>query len=254
MPTLLSIDVGIKNLSFCFFDTDKKIIVDWGIINLSQAEEQRCHCDKLAKFKTLQNQVYCGKHKPKSAIVLDKKFAEIEKVKPSLFKKVSFVLQENIKTKEEWLSYLSRTPYLFLCPISENASEMNLVNISRNIQTNFDHKLWNQTPIDIVIIENQISPLASRMKTIQGMITQYFVKTVPEICFVNSCNKLKTVIKEKLTYAERKKKGVAKCRELLCDFSEWISFFESSKKKDDLSDCFLQGRWFIENKMNKTIC
>ena len=32
----------------------------------------------------------------------------------------------------------------------------------------------NQTPTH-VIIENQISPIANRMKTIQGMITQYFI-------------------------------------------------------------------------------
>ena len=29
--------------------------------------------------------------------------------------------------------------------------------------------------IDTVVIENQISPIANRMKTVQGMITQYFL-------------------------------------------------------------------------------
>jgi len=246
MPKLLSIDVGIKNLSYCFFNTDEKTIIDWGIINLSQSEEQLCHCDKSAKFKSLKNQFYCSKHKPKTSIVLDKKFANINNVKPSLLKKVSLVLQENIKTKDEWNEYISKTEKIFVYPITENASEMNLVNISRNIQSNFDYKLWDKIHIDIVIIENQISPLASRMKTIQGMITQYFVKTVPEISFVNSCNKLNT--KEKLTYAERKKEGIRKCVELLPQYG-WIYFFESNKKKDDLADSFLQGLWYIENKI-----
>ena len=34
---------------------------------------------------------------------------------------------------------------------------------------------WGINKIDYVIIENQIGPLAIRMKTIQGMIVQYFI-------------------------------------------------------------------------------
>ena len=29
---------------------------------------------------------------------------------------------------------------------------------------------------DIILIENQISPIANRMKTIQGMIAQFFIR------------------------------------------------------------------------------
>ena len=46
--------------------------------------------------------------------------------------------------------------------------------------------------IDTVIIENQISTLASRMKTLQGMITQYFImKNIPQIEFISASCKLK---------------------------------------------------------------
>ena len=123
--------------------------------------------------------------------------------------------------------------------------------------------------IDIVIIENQISPIANRMKTIQGMIAQYFIMKIPniQIDFVNASNKLKddappkssssttgSETKKETTnkYSDRKKQGIQKTNELLAnnhDFSEWSTFFSVHSKKDDLADCFLQGLWFIKNKL-----
>ena len=60
--------------------------------------------------------------------------------------------------------------------------------------------------IDIVIIENQISTIASRMKTLQGMIAQYFImRGTPCIEFISAANKLKMFMtKKKTTYTERK--------------------------------------------------
>lgn len=232
---LLSIDVGIKNLSFCVLENTR--VVDWGIIDISEPEEYLCHCNKKATFKT-KDANYCTKHKPKFPIIKDK-------MKKSDYAKLNEDTNETRK-KEEWLKVFESSNE-FLFSLKKNASEMNLVTISKNIQLNFDNKGWNVPMFEKVIIENQISPLASRMKTIQGMITQYFIKNA-EIHFVNSSNKLKET-KEKLTYAERKKEGVRLCREKLQ--GEWISFFEKSKKKDDLADCFLQGLWFIANKMKK---
>ena len=46
--------------------------------------------------------------------------------------------------------------------------------------------------IDLILIENQIGPLALRMKMLQGMITQYFIQNnITNIIFVNASNKLK---------------------------------------------------------------
>jgi hypothetical protein len=58
----------------------------------------------------------------------------------------------------------------------------------------------------------------------------------------------------KASYSERKKLGIQKCQEFLDQdpgFLEWEPFFKTHKKKDDLADSFLQGIWFINNKLLK---
>ena len=47
--------------------------------------------------------------------------------------------------------------------------------------------------------------------------------------------------------------GISKCLEIITTdhrFENQLNYFNSHNKKDDLSDCFLQGLWFInENKL-----
>ena len=117
----------------------------------------------------------------------------------------------------------------------------------------FDENLKiKEMGIDYVLIENQISTIATRMKTLQGMITQYFImRDIKNIEFISSSNKLKEFLdKKKTTYAERKKMGITITKEIINQSDMlhcWDETFSSSKKKDDLADCFLQGRWFIRN-------
>ena len=153
---------------------------------------------------------------------------------------------------------------------------MDLFNIGVNIKTKFNKLFENEENIDYVIIENQISPIATRMKTIQGMIVQYFIMSniiVKHIEFISAANKLKDcatkdtsehnnntnktdgvtngVTNGKLNYSDRKKLGIAKCLGIVTSdfrFNEHIDYFNQHKKKDDLSDSFLQGLWFINNK------
>ena len=127
-----------------------------------------------------------------------------------------------------------------------------MIEVGRNIKYKLDPLFQD---IDIVIIENQISPIASRMKTIQGMIAQYFImkNDNTRIEFISATNKLKAFLEESQStkYSQRKKLSIEKCKELLENdkMNNWISFFQTHKKKDDLSDCFLQGIWYIKNKL-----
>jgi len=153
---------------------------------------------------------------------------------------------------------------------SKHAADVDLFNIGINIKIKFNKLFEGEENIDYVIIENQISPIATRMKTIQGMIVQYFIMSsmkVTHIEFISAANKLKDcstkettehnnnkaqgVTNGKLNYSDRKKLGIAKCLGIVTSdfrFNEHIDYFNQHKKKDDLSDSFLQGLWFINNK------
>ena len=128
---------------------------------------------------------------------------------------------------------------------------MNLIEIGINLKDKLNN-LYENIKIDTVIIENQISPIANRMKTLQGMIAQYFIlHNVIDIQFISASNKLKDYVSTKTTYSERKHKGIEICEEILInnkDICQYLDMFNTHKKKDDLADCFLQGIWFLKNK------
>jgi hypothetical protein len=145
------------------------------------------------------------------------------------------------------------------------AHDLDMITYGRNMMKHLDSILYNQPQpiqIDMMIIENQISTIATRMKTLQGMITQYFImKNVPNIEFISASCKLKLFTDSMLdvskyvdasTYSDRKKSGIAICRALGVDssttstnYATWVPMFEKHKKKDDLADCFLQGLWRV---------
>lgn len=152
---------------------------------------------------------------------------------------------------------------------SQKAGETDLVSIGRSIRKCLDSDAQVvDTGITHAIIENQISTIASRMKTIQGMIAQYFIMRFGndiDVEFVSSHNKLKGFNREptasvgakdqKKTYKANKNDGVDICRLFFeanpDSMRGWVEMFEKSKKKDDLADCFLQGIWYL--KSNKII-
>lgn len=107
-----------------------------------------------------------------------------------------------------------------------------------------------------VYVENQMATVAMRMKTIQGMLTEYFIIRGGEqliIRNISATRKLKldipgiidNNINNNNTYEERKKKGICICETLLQQYNlgeEWYDFFcHYGRKRDDLADSFLQG-------------
>jgi hypothetical protein len=269
---ILSIDVGIKNLAFCLFEksenTDYFKITKWDTVNISEQHEiQNCIfidktglCNKPAKFKTCDNQCFCLKHSKKQNYQIptsELKSSSINKQKiqklfeiadkygikyPPKIKKVDLLSSINEYIKQNYLQEIE----------VKKAADVNLYNIGINIKTHFDKLFSDEVCIDYVIIENQIGPLAIRMKTIQGMLVQYFVMCpieVKNVEFISASNKLKDCeIKDKSKYSDRKKLGIAKCLESISSNSNFISkldYFNAHKKKDDLADSFLQGLWFL---------
>ena len=106
---------------------------------------------------------------------------------------------------------------------------------------------------DRVLIENQ--PTRNiKMKNISMLLLGYFTIKHSTIEFVNASKKMQetTINAYANTYANRKKSSKLAVKSLLKD-SDWSLFFKCSKKQDDLSDCLLQGLWWIHKNINKDI-
>ena len=284
---ILSIDVGIKNLAFCLLD--EYHIYKWDVVSLIESEKHKCQietkgksCVSESKYRK-DGKYYCLKHAKKEDYIIpnnDIKNSSIKKLDIVKLKTLAdnYNISYDIKIKKkdltsEVIDYFENKCFEPVCVT--NASDVDLITIGRSLKKVFDKLLTNDLNITCVVIENQISPIANRMKTLQGMIAQYFIMKDDNISieFVSSVNKLKFVksketneqVKEReetntestvtnhvLTYNQRKRLGVEKCSQFIKEknYTEWYQFFLNNKKKDDLSDAFLQGLWFIEH--NKT--
>jgi hypothetical protein len=297
---VLSIDVGIKNLAFCLFEKNTEAshfnIVKWDIVNLSQEDEilkcvfidKKGVCDKPAKYLINKNDsitsnstnssnssnsstttCFCLKHSKKQDYQIP-----TSELKPSFInkQKIQKLIELADKYEIQYEKPIKKNDLLFKITeyitnkcfkevSSTNASQVDLITIGKNIKCKLNKIFPMDENIDYILIENQISPIASRMKTIQGMIAQYFImnNNAENIEFVSSIHKLKLVTgsgenKEPVAsdYKSRKKLGISKCLEFLTNdhrFNDKLDFFTTHKKKDDLSDAFLQGLWFINNKI-----
>jgi len=271
---ILSIDIGIKNLAFCLFEKTNEDsyfkIKLWDIINLAEDNEiKMCcvieknkTCNKVAKYYT-NDGCFCLKHSKKQPFQLPTNDLKLSFINKQNLQKLiniadKYSLQYEKPAKKNSLINII-TEYInnkcFKEITTKNAASIDLITIGKNIKKKFNNIFLNEDKMYYVIIENQISPLANRMKTIQGMIAQYFIMndSANVIEFVSAINKLKECnIPPKTTYKIRKTLGIQKCLEILntdCKFEDKKMFFMSHNKKDDLSDCFLQGMWFINNKL-----
>jgi hypothetical protein len=292
---VISFDVGIKNMAYCILDVSSNIVIkDWTIMNLMAAEIPKhiCNCStttkskknpitkpctQLAKYKKNET-YYCDKHaKSKTdCLIPSKQFTStyLKKQKiPTLIELGKKFGIENLdqqkkeKIVDTLVGFFEARCYENITVIkSKTAGETDLIQIGRNMRDQLD-SVCEVGQIQCVVIENQISPIANRMKTIQGMLAQYFIMKIPDcsIEFVSSINKLKQfshlekpdkpILENTIainTYKNNKKNGIFYCQKIV-DINTNLSgsqlFAESpSKKKDDLADCFLQGLWYLKQK------
>lgn len=310
---LISFDVGIKNMAYCIFDCSQNISIDgWDVLNLMDTDLPKpicgCKtvpkskkaiskpCTKMAKYiipSSTEPQYVCEKHaKENSEYIVPSKrtsttFLKKQKIDALLTIGKSHNLFLNIENstklkKQEILEtidefYKKRCFGEIVNKKSKTANDTDLISIGKRMK-----ELLNQIPnikeITDVAIENQISPIANRMKTIQGMLAQYFIMNNSDsnIDFVSSSHKLRQFDKkekkeekkdllentlmpftnfvtstiQKKEYTKHKKDGIIYCSEILENndiLSEWKGSL-LTKKKDDLADCFLQGVWYLSNK------
>lgn len=270
---ILSIDVGMKNLAVCLFSITDNIeykIKLWDVLNLCEEQNFICGeknkkgllCNKNAKF--LKNdKFYCKIHAknknykipPQELNPVKFKKLKVKAVK-ELAKKYEIEFEKKIKKDDLILKITNYVGAHYFDYIStKKTKDMNLVQYGRNLKKKFN-EIFKDIQIDGVIVENQIGPLAMRMKTLQGMIMQHFIeKNIPLVEEVSASNKLKEFIgNKKTTYSERKKLSINFTREIISKdnlLSPWLEIFNKHKKKDDLADSFLQGRWYLKKTILK---
>jgi hypothetical protein len=256
---IISFDVGIKNLSYCIMSNINSSldIHDWNVVDLSRDEPlQPCNyntkkgiCGKKSCYTFCRKTFFCGTHIKKCSI--SKAPEEYYKVttKGKMCKKhiEKLCIQYPNISSDNIIQYVFENCITKItAPASTNG--LDLVNIGRAISSKLS-KIINGLQINKVLIENQIGPIANRMKCIQGMLAQFFIeREVYDISFVSSSNKLRHFDVPKKTYKERKHSSIEITREILTQtnkLNNWEIVFNQHKKKDDLADSFLQGLWFI---------
>lgn len=305
---VLSFDVGIKNLAYCLFESNANSpwkIADWKVVSLLGAEPvvHRCSaqnnkktaakpCTHLAKYHHHQT-FLCDKHAKalasvptvgnESVLYPKPRFKQVKKMK--MEELVALALELKVvstgKKKPELLKDIQAfLDAHVLQPVSKSsakAGDADLITLGQSMKGIFVEFVIEHPDLSVVLIENQISPLANRMKTLQGMLAQTFIMLLPAIRieFISSANKLKLFSpKEKKetpitatatatateaealptqsqTYQAHKKDGVTYCEQILekkiFEGGEQWALCER-KKKDDLADCFLQGVWWLKKE------
>lgn len=293
MSRLISFDVGIKNMAYCLFDLSLNTIVEWNVLNLCEdvsvqssnnggnntrvictsilqngntcksvakySKNEYCACEKHAK---MSKQYFLPKKENGKTSLGKLSLLDLQdRWRETLGKTITFSQSTIPKSKsgiiKELVEYFEKTSWVLIPkPKKINAGKVDLVKLGRSLHNQMQNN-DNMKTVEYVIIENQISPIANRMKTLQGMLTQHFISLgVPHIEFISSSNKLKDLIPQstaKTSYKQNKQNSVIHCTTLLKEeiqnSESWISHFQGSSKKDDLADSFLQGLWW--KKKNK---
>lgn len=250
---ILSFDIGIKNLAYCYLNTDDcNSIIKWDIINLINSKNNVCYfenCSKPAKFY-INNIHSCKRHMSKHDVYFENKnnhtSTALKKMTVNELNNICLDLTiETHKYKKNMVQSITHhvKSFAFKPCKNENSKHTDLIKIGKNINTMFN-TTFKDIEIDIILIENQIGSLASRMLTVQGMIAQYFIINYPSsnIIFYSPHNKLKLFKTDvKLNYKQRKLLSITKTLEIISkDYITWVDYFQTNKKKDDLADSFLQ--------------
>lgn len=231
---LVSFDIGIRNLAYCVLERnlEETEILHWGVIDLIDKVEPPC-------IYLLPTQELCGK--PSFYSFKQKK--EMKYVCKAHKKSISKELKpEKIK--------------------QTNANKVAVQIIGKRIVIELDKRPF-LTDVDLVLLENQPVLKNPKMKFVQSFIFGYFTvrgvndtQRIKDIKLISARNKLSAydghvdIKSSSITYGEKKKLAIKYCRLMIEDKPSFLEIFDKSKKKDDLSDSFLQGMYYLKKNKN----
>ena len=227
---LLSWDVGIYNLSYCILEKkeDNTIeILDWNIINLVDNEEMKKNRNLIFEniprklheipqllnvdYVVIENQPSLKNPQMKSIqMILYSYFLILGKVIGNGDNSTSYINSIDFCSASNKLKIYDGPPIILGKPIKKNKN--------------------NNKDIDKQNIENQSTDNNQDIE-IQN----------------DEINKTK---KNTIKYADKKKLAIEHAKYFLKDQNpSYLSFFNDHKKKDDLSDSFLQGLYYIKKNI-----
>jgi hypothetical protein len=231
---VLSIDVGIKNLAHCLFESAPLAITDWGVVDLT-CPPSCWQCGKKALCVATDGNACCKKHTPTDMVTAKKSVDQLKAMCES----------RKLSTEGDRKTLVRRLQVKKV----KGALQMSDVAIAKALTEKYRERFLGKK-VDIVLIENQ---MAARMKPLQGMLIQYWTMHGASVEVVSPSHKLKALNMTGTTYAQRKKLSVEHTRRILKEHTLSAEVFESLKgKKDDLADSFLQGYWYWGAKMRMT--
>lgn len=278
----ISFDVGIKNLAISILETKDNTfdIVYWDVIsminyssNKSSPQDiskplcQKDNCKTIARYTNKSNDnMLCLKHTKERFIILPKgttmkSIQNMDKDSLLLWLIQNKINLDSSKMTSKTAIYREIRDKLYI-PISKSTKsikcdQFSLIHCSYELKTLLDDIHDRYSLPNNVLIENQISPKAARMKSIQSMITMYYTMKgihTTNIHYISSLRKLTILPKSNdskisTTYDQRKECSVKYTHLIIdTDYPKWIDIFSKHKKKDDLADCLLQGIWWLSNE------
>jgi hypothetical protein len=225
---ILAFDIGLKNLSYCLFDSDTNEILDWDLIHLCADVE--FYCDEKLKNKKicnkkathyLEDNYCCNKHKKDN-------YKEIKKEK-KIPKDYAIDIKKNLDERKE----LSDVDVVLIenQPVLKNPV---MKTIQVIIFSYFCFKITNNN-IDVLNV-------SARTKEKLPVLDKKWVNTTYYNDYINQTENTKD------KYKTRKIICKEYAKYLLDDKPELQSFLMEHKKQDDLTDSFLMCVYYSNKK------